>query len=781
MKTSFPFYPQTEAMDCGPTCLRMVAKHYGKAHSLSTLKEKMHLSREGVSFLSISEVAEEIGFRTLAVSVPFEKLATKGSFPCIVHWNQNHFAVAYAVKSKYVKGEKSFEVSVADPAAGLLTYTQAEFCQSWLATKKDGDTRGLVLFLEPTAQFYEESKEDLDEGKEKKEKLSPLAFIAKYLTPYKAFVFQLFLGLLFGSLLQLVFPLLTQSIVDVGIQTHNLPFIYMVLLAQVVLFASRTTVDFIRRWILLHVSTRINIALISDFLIKLMKLPLSFFSSRMTGDLMQRIDDHRRIQNFISTSTLSVLFSFFNLFIFGAVLVFYHLPIFVVFAVGSALYIAWILLFMQRRKQLDYKRFQQMAGKQSNLIQLINGMPEIKLNNCETQKRWEWERIQAKLFKINIKATELEQYQQAGSLCINEAKNLLITFLSAQAVINADMTLGMMLSVQYIIGQLNAPIMDMVQFLYDFQDAQISLARLDEIHQQKNEDVEIAPIPQPLSVCTAPPAGKGEYKALSAGEGWVRSSEEQQVRQNIHIKNLTFHYEGVNSPKVLDKVSCQIPEGKITAIVGGSGSGKTTLLKLLLKFYPPTNGEITLGAIPLSVGEEGVGLPSKAWRKRCGVVMQDGFIFSDTIAKNIALSDETPDKKRLLYAAKVANIQEFVENLPLGYNTKIGAEGVGLSGGQKQRILIARAVYKDPEFLFFDEATSALDANNEKIIMENLQAFFKGRTVVVIAHRLSTVKNADQIIVLEKGKIVEMGNHLLLSKEKGRYYELVKNQLELGN
>jgi ATP-binding cassette subfamily B protein len=552
--------------------------------------------------------------------------------------------------------------------------------------------------------------------------------------------------MLLGSLLQLIFPFLTQSVVDVGINTQNLNFVYLVLIAQLVLFIARMATDFIRGWILLHISTRINISLISDFLIKLMKLPVGFFDTKLIGDLMQRIGDHHRIENFLTSETLNILFSFFNIIIFGAVLAFYSWTIFFIFLVGSSLYIGWILLFMKKRRELDFKRFQQSADNQSNLFQLITGMQEIKLNNCEKQKRWEWERIQVKLFKISIKGLALNQYQQAGSVFFNEGKNILISIIAATLVIKGEMTLGMMMAVQYITGQLNSPIAQMITFLQSMQDAKISLERLGEIHEKENEE--------------------------DADQPKITMLPENK---DIHIENLMFQYEGPHSPKVLDTINLHIPQNKITAIVGSSGSGKTTLLKLMLGFYPPIEGKVLVGKTGLE------NYSQRLWREKCGVVMQDGFIFSDSIANNIAVSDETVDRQKLLDAVKVANIQEFVEELPLSYNTKIGQEGSGISQGQKQRMLIARAIYKNPDYIFLDEATNALDANNEKVIMENLQEFFKGRTVVVVAHRLSTVKNADQIVVLDKGKIVELGTHIELAAKKGAYYELVKNQLELGN
>jgi ATP-binding cassette subfamily B protein len=730
----FPFYKQLDAMDCGPSCVRMIAKYYGKNYTLQTLRDKSYITREGVSMLGISDAAEAIGFRSMGVRITFEQLVKEAPLPCIAHWTQNHFVVVYKIKQT----KKGVFVHVADPARKIIKFTKEEFISGWANTKEDGEEKGLCLLLETTPDFY--SAED-----EKPDK-SGFKFLFSYLRPYKKIITQLFLGLILGSLLQLIFPFLTQSIVDKGINNQDLGFVTLIIIAQLVLIFSRTVVEFIRSWILLHLGTRINISLISDFLIKMMKLPVSFFDSKMIGDLIQRIGDHRRIESFLTSSTLNILFSFVNLIIFGIVLFIYSVNIFLIFLVGSVLYTLWVYLFMKKRRELDNRRFAQLSDNQSNIIQLITGMQEIKLNNCEKQKRWEWERIQARLFRVNIASLSLNQYQQAGGVFINEVKNIIITFIAAKSVIDGNMTLGMMLAVQYIMGQLNSPINQMISFLQTTQDAKISMERLGEIHQKDDEESDETP-----KIDILPET------------------------RDLNIEKVSFQYEGPHSPFVLDEVDLNIPEKKITAIVGTSGSGKTTLIKLLLGFYQPVKGKIKLGVQYL------INISNRMWRDKCGVVMQDGFIFSDSIASNIAVSDEIPDRKKLLHAVKVANIQEFIESLPLGYNTKIGQNGVGLSQGQKQRILIARAVYKNPEFIFFDEATNALDANNERVIMENLGQFFKGKTVVVVAHRLSTVKNADQIVVLEKGKLVEKGTHAELTKKKGAYYELVRNQLELGS
>lgn len=725
----FPHYIQHDAMDCGPTCLRMVAAYYGKRYSLEGLREKSFITREGVSMLGISEAAEKIGFRSICVQVGYEKLQ-EAPLPCIIHWNQQHFVVVYKLNDKHVW--------VADPGAGKLKYTKEEFCNCWLSSRKNEEDTGVALLLEPTPEFYTIE----DEGDEVNRK--GFSFLYSYLRPYRGLVGQLLLGLLLGSMIQLMLPFLTQSVVDFGINNQNLGFIYLVLIAQLMLSFSSSAVDFIRGWILLHLGTRINIALISDFLIKLMKMPISYFDSKMTGDILQRINDHKRIQDFLTGSSLSVIFSVFNIIIFGIVLLVYSGMIFLIFMGGSALYVAYVWLFMKKRAELDHKRFAQQSANQSTVVQLVNGMQEIKLSACEQQKRWEWERIQAKLFRVNIKSLALRQYQDSGAVLINQSKNLLITALVASLVVKGEMTLGMMLSVQYIIGQLNSPINELIAFARDMQDARLSMDRLSEVRDKPDEEDPTRELLREI------PEGK-----------------------EIRLQNLNFKYDPLSEYPTLNDINLVIPPGKQTAIVGMSGSGKTTLVKLLLGFYPPASGDIFIGDTPL--GSYSI----REWRKRCGVVMQDGFIFSDSIAGNIAPGVEHIDKKRLRHAAEVANIHDFIEELPLAYNTKIGQEGHGLSQGQKQRILIARAVYKDPEFIFFDEATNALDANNERTIMNNLQTFFKGRTSVVVAHRLSTVRNAEQIIVIEQGRIAETGTHEALIALEGRYYKLVKNQLEL--
>ena len=731
MKKKFPFYKQPDFKDCGPTCLRIISKFYGKSLPLQQIRNLSETTREGSSLLGLSDAAEKIGFKSLGVQIDFKTLCKEIPFPCIVHWNNQHFVVVY-------KTDKSERVHISDPSYGLITYSKQEFIKQWIGENADENTEeGIALLLETTPEFFQNEFEE-------PEKKTSFSFLSKYVFKYKTLVFQLSIGLLAGSLLSLILPFLTQSIVDVGIQNQDLNFIYLVLLAQIMLFIGRMGIEVIRSWILLHLSTRTNISIISDFFIKLMKLPISFFDTRMTGDIMQRINDHTRIEQLLTNSSLNTLFSLVNLIIYSIILLFYDYRLFLVFFMGAVLYLGWISFFLKKRKELDYKRFSQISQEQSKVIELVNGMQEIKMHNAEKQKRWGWEFLQVKLFKLRIKSLSLEQWQSVGGNFINQMKDILVSFLSAKLVLSGNLTLGMMLSVQYIIGQLNSPLMQLVDFIRQYQDAKISLERLGEIHDKEDEE--------------------------NTNEQYV--SEIPQ--SDIVIKDVSFRYIG-SDQFVFENLKLTIPYQKTTAIVGASGSGKTTLLKLLMKFYEPNNGEINIGNTPLK------NISPRFWRDKCGVVMQDGYVFNDTIAENIAVGEDYIDKIKLRKAVDIANIQDFVESLPLSYNTKIGNEGVGVSGGQRQRLFIARAVYKSPEYIFFDEATSALDANNEKIIMENLEQFFQGKTAIVIAHRLSTVKHADKIIVLDKGKVVEEGNHAQLVAMKGEYYRLVKNQLELGS
>jgi ATP-binding cassette subfamily B protein len=727
---SFPFVKQPDAMDCGPSCLKMVAGFYKMNFSLESLRKKCYITREGVSFLGLSEAADSLGFRTVGVKIPYEVLEQNVPLPCIVHWRQKHFIVVYKIKND--------KLWVADPAVGLVTYTKEEFIRPWASTIVEGKPTGLVLIIEPTPSLFENETD--------REKSSGFKFLFKYFRLYKKYVLQLILGLLLGSFIQLIIPFLTQSIIDVGLNNNDIGFIYLILFAQLALVIGRMSVEFIRGWLLLHIGSRVNVAVISGFLHKLMALPVKFYDTKLTGDILQRIDDNYRIEEFLTSTSLSILFSFFNLIVFGIVLAIFNIKILMLFLTGTALYILWVSFFMKSRAQLDHQRFKQLSASANKLINIVNGMQEIKLTQSELSVRWDWEKLQANLFRLKVKGLSIIQYQSAGATFINEVTNILITIVAATAVLKGTMTLGMMLAVQFIIGQINVPVSQIIGFFRMSQDAKMSLDRLSEVHHMEDEE------PNP------------EMKLRKLPD-----------KKDIYINNLSYQYEGPRSPFALKDIDLFVEENKITAIVGTSGSGKTTLLKMLLGFYQPVNGEILIGDTRLS------NISIKVWREKVGAVMQDGFIFPDTIAANIAPGSEDIKTERLIMAAEIANIKGFIESLPLGYNTKIGSNGHGLSEGQKQRLLIARVIYKNPDIIIFDEATNSLDANNEKVIVENLSEFFVGKTVIVVAHRLSTVRNADKIVVLDEGRLVEIGDHGSLIAKKGSYYNLVKNQLDLGS
>ena len=710
----------------------MVCCYFGRKYSTEFISQYCHSTTEGVSLLSISETVKEIGIKTISGRVETNQLV-RVILPCILHWNQNHFVVLYKIK----KGKTFY---IADPAKGLVKYNLEEFKKHWVSTQSGGEEKGIAMFLEPTPAFYEKKMDE-----EPKEERS-FKFLFGYIKQYRKYFGQIVLGLLVGSLLQLILPFLTQSIVDVGIKNQNIGFIWLILLGQLMLTISRTAIDFIRRWLLLHISLRINISLVSDFFIKLLKLPMSFFDTKLMGDLMQRMGDHNRVNSFLTQQTLSIVFSLFTFVVFSIVLLSYNWLVFAIFMFGSLLYGGWLALFLRRRKVLDYELFEQQAINNNKTYEFITSMQEIKLQDCEQRRRWEWEDVQADLFNVQMKSLKLQQTQEAGSIFINELKNIVITVVAATAVIHGQLTLGMMLAVQYIIGQLNSPVEQLMGFFYSVQDVRISLERINEIHRMDDEN----------------------------GKQGLETSVTDETK-GIDMENINFKYDPHALKTIIDDVSLTIPKGKVTAIVGASGSGKTTLIKLMLGYYPVLGGQITISGTDVNT------LNKKWWRRQCGVVMQDGVIFSESIARNIAVDDKEIDKQRLQTAAEIACIHNYVMGLPLKYNTKIGCDGVGLSQGQKQRILIARAVYKNPDYIFLDEATNSLDANNERMIVEHLDEFYKGKTVVIVAHRLSTVKNADQIVVLDKGKVVEIGNHETLTAKRGAYYNLVKNQLELGN
>ena len=734
MAYRFPHYHQLDSADCGPSCLRMIARHYGRTYTLETLRERCFITREGVSMLGISDAAESIGMRSMGVKISVEQLAKDAILPCILHWNQHHFVVLYKV-SRHRKGGHRFHI--ADPASQKAVFRQEELERCWLAKKENGEDVGMALLLEPGPDFM--AYED-----EKRSAKRDLFFFVRYLLPYKRQFLQLVIGMFLGMVLQIIFPFLTQSLVDVGIRSADLGFVSLILIAQLALFLSQLGVGFIRSWILLHVNSRVDITLISDFLMKLMCLPLRYFDTKNTGDIMQRIGDHGRIKSFLMGNSINILFSLLNFLVFGFILAYYNPIILLIFLFGNTCHVVWILSFMKYRRELDIRRFNQSAGEQSKLIQLIQGMQEIKLNNCEKQKRWEWERIQVKLFRISLRGLAIGQIQQVGSVFFTQITGIIISFIAAKSVVEGNMTLGMMMSLTYIIGQVSAPIGDFIGLAQAWQDAKISLERLNEVHRRKDEE-------------------QGIYGKLSV----------LPESHDIRLENVTFSYSGAERDYALENVTMTIPEHKVTAIVGASGSGKTTVIKLLQGFYSPNKGCIKIGETPLGM------INPHLWRSRTGSVMQESYIFPDTIAKNIAVSTENVDKERLRHAVKVANIDDFIHSLPMGYNTKIGMEGNGVSQGQRQRILIARAVYKNPEFIFLDEATNSLDSNNESVIMHNLQKFYEGKTVVIVAHRLSTVRHADNIIVMDEGHIVEEGTHEELTRKRGVYYSLVHNQLDL--
>lgn len=722
---------QHDSMQCGVTCIQMICDYFGEKYSLDYLDTLCSATTEGVSLLGIRETANQLGFQTVSGKFSTEELL-KTEMPCILHWNQNHFVVLYKVSKD---GNKFY---VADPGKGKIRYSRQEFEKHWVSTQSDGTGKGIAMFLEPTQDFYNRHEEQTGEKRS-------FCFLWGYMMEYRKYFLQIFLGLLLGCVLQLIMPFLTQGIVDLGIKHKDIGLIWMILLGELMIVTGRTATDFIRRWLLLHISMRINLSLVSDFFIKLLKLPMSFFDTKLMGDLLQRINDHSRVQSFLTNQVLSVMFTMLSFVVFGVVLFIYNRLIFAVFLLGSICYGLWIAHFLGRRKVLDYELFEQQAINQNKTYQFITSMQEIKLQDCEQRRRWEWEDTQADLFSVQMKSLKLQQAQEAGSIFINELKNILITVLAATAVINGQITLGAMLAIQYIVGQLNSPVEQLMSFIYSLQDVKISLERINEIHQAKNEE------------------SRDNQLTSFAGD------------KGILINNIDFKYDPHALKKTLEGISFDIPSGKVTAIVGASGSGKTTLIKLMLGYYKVMSGSIEISG--RNINDYNL----KWWRRHCGVVMQDGVIFSESIARNIAVSDGEIDVDKLEKAARIACIHDYVMSLPLKYNTKIGRDGVGLSQGQKQRILIARAVYKDPDFIFLDEATNSLDAKNEREIVENLDMFYAGRTVVIVAHRLSTVKNADQIVVIGNGRIVEKGNHASLIAKQGAYYELVKNQLELGN
>jgi ATP-binding cassette subfamily B protein len=719
----FPFYKQQDQMSSGPTCLRMIARYYGIVLSGKRL-ETLYNLRSGINLITLTEAAEVLGFRSTRTRLDIRQI-NEVELPCILNWREQEFVVLYKIKKgKYY---------LADPTIGLVSLDEKSFERQWFRSKIN--TKGIALLLTPTRFF---SKDD-----DYRTKKISWFNILHYFKPFRWLFFQLLVGMAIGSILSLVVPFLTQSIVDVALNRSNISFVYLILISQVMLFLGSISIDIIRSWILFHISTRVNISILIDFLIKMMKLPLSFFENKTTGDILQRINDQGRIESFLTSTTLNTLFSIMNLGVFTIALVHYNGTIFLVSVCLTLLHATWIALFQKRRRDLNYRQFDNSSENQSAIVELVNGIQEIKMNNCEKQKRWSWERIQVRSFQLKVQNLSISQYQQGGSAFINQAKNILITFLSVKAVIDGHITLGGMMAIQYIVGQISSPVEQMLAFAQNYQDAKISLERLNEIYALADEE----------------PIDKYFVQKLPHNK-------------TLTVKNLSFSYPGSENDKVLKNIDIIIPHGKTTAIVGMSGSGKTTLLKILLRFYEIETGEVRVGTTNINQ------ISFKIWRDECGTVLQDSFIFRDTIENNIAVGDDFPDKEKLRRAISIANLSNFIDELPHGLATRIGSGGNGISQGQKQRLLIARAVYKNPEYLFFDEATNALDSNNERAIMESLNEFFVGKTVIFVAHRLSSVKNADNIVVLDKGRVVEQGSHSELTALKGKYYELVKNQLE---
>lgn len=731
----FPWIKQRDSMQCGVACLTMVCRHYGWACTLSQIEELCHATAEGVSLRGMSQAASELGFETASVRLSPDELS-QSPLPAIVHWNQNHFVVLYRI-------DRRGRYHIADPGKGLITYSREEFMRRWVSTRSDGEDRGIAMLLQPGPDFGRNTPPVEGQPGERRS----FRFLVGYIMQYRGYFAQIFLGLLLGCVLQLAMPFLTQAIVDRGIHDADIGLIWLILLGELMIVAGRTATDFIRRWLLLHISMRINISLVSDFFIKLLKLPMSFFDTKLMGDLLQRMSDHSRVQSFLTGQTLGVMFTMLNFIVFGAVLLVYDRLIFTVFIIGSLCYALWISAFLRQRKVIDYELFECQAVNQNRTYQFITTIQEIKLQDCERRRRWEWEDAQADLFEVQMRSLSLQQTQEAGSIFINEVKNIVITVFAATAVINGDMTLGAMLAVQYVIGQLNSPVAQIMSFIYSLQDVKISLERINEIHGRRNEEDD--------------------------GELLTRYADDKN--RSITLNGIDFRYDLHALKNTLDNITFTVPQGQVTAIVGASGSGKTTMIKLMLGYYRVNCGSIDIAGADINR------YSMTWWRRRCGVVMQDGVIFSESIARNIAVSDGDIDEARLEEAARTACIHDYIMSLPLRYNTKIGRDGVGLSQGQKQRILIARAVYRNPDYIFLDEATNSLDARNEREIVSNLSRFYRGRTVVVVAHRLSTVRDADNIIVLDAGRIVESGNHDSLIAARGHYYNLVKNQLELGN
>lgn len=719
----FPVDYQMDSQDCGPACLKIIAKYFGRFYSLQYLRDRCGITKQGVSLENLSMGAESLGLRTLAIKCTLDDIINKVPFPAILFWRNSHFIVVYHANKKYIW--------VSDPAKGRIKYTHEDFKAGWY---KKGETLGVLLAIEPTIDF---KRSKVEREIEKNSFIS----ILRYFIPYKNSFATIFFIMLVVTLLQGMLPFISKAVIDVGIKSSDINFINMVLIGNISILISITIFNVIRDWVLMHITSRVNIALISDYLIKLMKLPVTFFENKLLGDILQRARDHERIRNFIMNNSLSLIFSILTFIIFGIILLTYNPIIFYIFLGGSILYVAWVLLFLRIRKRLDWEYFELVSQDQSYWVETVSAIQDIKIYNYERYRRWKWEEIQARLYKVNKRVLNITNMQKLGAQFIANIKNMAIVFFCASAVIKGDITFGIMISTQFIIGMLNGPLTQFIGFIVSAQYAKISFLRMNEIKQLKDEE-----------------------ELLSIGTTSILPE-----KRDITLSNIIFQY-SPNSPIVLKNIFLTIPQNKITAIVGGSGSGKSTLLKLLVRLYKPTAGEIKMGNMNIA------SINLHTWRNMCGVVMQDGKLFNDTILANIVLDDEHINYERLHKVCRMAQIAKEINGMPKGYETMIGERGRGISGGQKQRLLIARALYREPDFLFLDEATNSLDVINEKKIVEALNAAFENRTVIVVAHRLSTIRNADQIIVLHQGRIAEIGNHENLMAKKGEYFKLVSSQ-----
>lgn len=723
----FPVEYQMDSQDCGPASLKIIAKHFGKFYSLQFMRDRCGITKEGVSLLDLSIGAESIGLRTLAIKCTTNDVVNSIPFPAILFWKNSHFVVVYHSDKKHIW--------VSDPAKGRIKYSHEEFKQGWY---QKGEKRGVLLAVEPTAEFK-------DSKAEREQKKNSFSSILKYFFPYKHNFGLIFIIMLVVTALQGMLPFISKAVIDVGIKTSDVKFIHMVLIGNISILLSVMIFNVLRDWILLHITARVNIALISDYLIKLMKLPVTFFENKLMGDILQRAQDHERIRSFIMNNSLALIFSTFTFVIFSIILLIYNAIIFYIFLAGSILYVCWVLLFLSIRKKLDWEYFELLSRNQSYWVETVSAIQDIKIYNYEKYRRWKWEEIQARLYHVNKRVLAITNAQNLGAQFIESIKNMGIVFFCAMAVIKGDITFGVMISTQFIIGMLNGPLVQFINFVVGAQYAKISFLRINEIRQLEDEE-----------------------ELLSIGNTSILPE-----KKTISLENVHFQYTQ-NSPLVLRNIYLQIPEDKITAIVGGSGSGKSTLLKLLVRLYKPSYGEIKMDTMNVNA------INLRQWRNLCGVVMQDGKMFSDTILNNIVLDADRIDYDWLREVCRIAQIEDEINAMPKGFETIIGETGRGLSGGQKQRLLIARALYKNPKFLFLDEATNALDSINERKIVDALNNAFQQRTVVVIAHRLSTIRNADQIVVLDKGFIVEAGNHQTLMEKKGHYFELVSSQMQIS-